>query len=183
MMQSRLPPSQPSVVERSSDRSTQRRRRAAAAVEFAVCLTLLIPLLVGVWEVGRLVEVQQLLANAAREGGRAAAAGQKTPPQIQQDIVTYLANAGLMVDKSGIWTPVGLTDVTITITNLTNSSRPDPSTANQLDHFQVQVTIPFNSVRWVLLNQITTVTQLTATADWYSMKDTPISVNQSIPLE
>jgi len=152
-------------------------------VEFAVCLTLLIPLLVGVWEVGRLVEVQQLLANAAREGGRAAAAGKKTPTQIQQEVVTYLANAGLMVDKSGIWRPVAQSDVTITITNLTSSTRPDPSTANQLDHFQVQVTIPFNSVRWVILNQITTVTQLTAAADWYSMKDTPISVNSSIPLE
>ena len=36
-----------------------------------------------------------------------------------------------------------------------NSARSDPTAANQLDHFQITVTIPFNSVRWVLLNQIT----------------------------
>jgi Flp pilus assembly protein TadG len=158
------------------------RRRGTAAVEFAVCVILLVPLLMGLWEVGRLVEVQQILANAAREGGRAAAAGKETPSQIQADVVTHLANAGIMVKKSGNWTAVTSSDVTITITNLTSSTRPDPSTANQLDHFQIQVTIPFNSVRWVLLNQITNVTTLSATADWYSMKDIPISINQNIPL-
>jgi Flp pilus assembly protein TadG len=152
-------------------------------VEFAVVLILIAPLLVGVWEVGRLVEVHQILANAAREGGRAAAAGKKTPADIQQDVVAYLADAGIMVKKSGTWTPVTQSDVTITVTNLTSSSRPDPMTANQLDHFQVQVTIPFDSVRWVLLNQLTNVSQLSATADWYSMKDIPITINQNIPLQ
>jgi Flp pilus assembly protein TadG len=159
------------------------RRRGTAAVEFAVVLVLLMPLLVGLWEVGRLVEVQQILANAAREGGRAAAAGKKTPAQIQTDVVAHLADSGIMVNKGGTWKTVTASDVTITVTNLTNSSRPDPSTANQLDHFQVQVTIPFNSVRWVLLSQLTNVTTMSATADWYSMKDVPITINQNIPLQ
>jgi Flp pilus assembly protein TadG len=153
-----------------------------ASVEFAVCVTLLIPILVGVWEVGRLVEVQQLLANAAREAGRAAAAGKKTPSQIQTDVVNYLANAGLEVKHGNTWGPVTASDLTISVTNLTSSTRSDPTTANQLDHFQTKVSIPFNSVRWVLLNQVTNVTTMSATADWYSVKDIPITINQTIPL-
>ncbi len=38
-------------------------RRGIAAVEFAVCLPVLITLLFGIWEAGRLAEIQQLVAN------------------------------------------------------------------------------------------------------------------------
>ena len=44
------------------------------------------------------------------------------------------------------------------------------------------VSIPFNSVRWVLLNQLTKVTTLSASATWYSMADIPLTVNTTIPL-
>lgn len=45
-------------------------RPGTAAVEFAVVLPLLFILLFGLWEVGRIVEVQQVAWNAAREGAR-----------------------------------------------------------------------------------------------------------------
>ena len=48
------------------------KRRGVAAVEFAVCLPFILLMLVGLWEVGRMVEVQQLLNNSVREGGRQA---------------------------------------------------------------------------------------------------------------
>src|SRR5262249_24204281 len=48
-------------------------RRAVAAVEFAIVAPLLFGLLLGVWEIGRLVQVQQIISTAAREGGRVAA--------------------------------------------------------------------------------------------------------------
>src|SRR5438105_13470314 len=83
-------------------------RRGTASVEFAACLLVLLPLLLGLWEVGRLVEVQQLVAHSAREGGRAAAAGQKTVAQIKQDVADHLADGGLMIKKSGSWTPITL---------------------------------------------------------------------------
>jgi Flp pilus assembly protein TadG len=41
-------------------------------------LPLILSIVAGLWEVGRVVEVQQLLANAAREAGRQAATGQYT---------------------------------------------------------------------------------------------------------
>ena len=53
----------------------QIKRTGTAAVELAVCLPFLLVLILGIWEVGRMVMVQQLIANAAREGGRQAAAG------------------------------------------------------------------------------------------------------------
>jgi Flp pilus assembly protein TadG len=149
-----------------------RARHGAAAIEFAVVIILLAPLLIGVWEVGRLVEVQQILSNAAREGGRQASTGTKTIAGIQQDVVNYLARFGINTPTSSV-----------TVTNLTSSDRPDPTTANQLDMFQVSVTIPFNSVRWILLNQVTSTTQLTGTASWVSMRDIPINVNTNIPLQ
>ena len=49
----------------------------------------------------------------------------------------------------------------VTVTNKTSSARNDPTTANQMDQFHVSVQIPFDSVRWVLLNKITKTQNLT----------------------
>jgi Flp pilus assembly protein TadG len=152
-------------------RCRQPNRSGAAAVELAVILTFLMPLLLGVWEVGRLVEVEQFLTNAAREGGRQASTGNLTTAQVQQVVIQYLAANGISCSASNI-----------TITNLTSSARNDPTTAIQLDQLQVTVTIPFNSVRWVILNQITNTQNLSATVIFYSMHDTPLVINSNIPL-
>src|SRR3954471_20514720 len=53
-----------------------RSRAGAAAVEFAVVLPLIFLLLIGTWEVARLVQVHAILSNAAREGAQIAAQGQ-----------------------------------------------------------------------------------------------------------
>ncbi len=67
-------------------------RYGAASVELALVLTfVLVPILLGIWEVGRMVEVQQNLYNAVREGGRQASTGQKTIAQVQQTVVNYLS--------------------------------------------------------------------------------------------
>jgi Flp pilus assembly protein TadG len=152
-------------------RSRFERRHGSAAVEFAVTALFIVPLLVGLWEVGRLVEVQQLLANAAREGGRQASTGSVNVAGVQATVVSYLMRNNIPCSTSNV-----------TVVNKTSSARPDPTTANQFDQFEVTVTIPFNSVRWVLLNQITNTQNLTAAADWFSMKDVPITVNSNIPL-
>lgn len=55
---------------RRNRRRTNVRRRGVAAVEAAVLLPLALMLMLGTWEVGRMVEVGQILNNAAREGGR-----------------------------------------------------------------------------------------------------------------
>jgi Flp pilus assembly protein TadG len=153
-------------------RRRQERRHGAASVEFAVIAVFLVPLLIGVWEVGRLVEVQQYLSNAVREGGRQASTGNRDATAVKQVVVRYLTTNGI---------PASVNDVTVT--NLTSSSRNDPTQAEQLDQYRVTISIPFNSIRWILLNQITSKTTLTASADWYSMRDIPLAIDSKIPLQ
>ena len=50
-------------------------RRGSAAVEAAVVMPVIVTMLLGMLEVGRLVEVQEIMNNAAREGARQAAGG------------------------------------------------------------------------------------------------------------
>src|SRR5262249_34151787 len=108
--------------------------------------------------------------------GRQASTGQKTVSQVQQTVVNYLAQNGITV---------AATDVTLT--NLTNASRSDPTVgtgatnAVQLDHFQITVSVPFDNVRWILLGKITNITTLTATSDWYSMNNQPLTLSTTIP--
>ena len=47
-------------------------RRGIAAVELAFLMPLLLGLIVGVWEIGRLVQLQQIMNQAARDGARIA---------------------------------------------------------------------------------------------------------------
>jgi Flp pilus assembly protein TadG len=149
-----------------------RRRPATAAVEFACLSPLLLTLLLGIWEVGRMTHVQQVLNNAAREGGRQAAAGTKSIAEVQQSVITYLNNAG-----------INTTGVVVTLTNLTSSSRNEPTTALQLDRYELTVDLPFNNVRWSLASQITSVETLTARAGWVSMRDLPFTLSTSLPVE
>lgn len=145
-------------------------RRGTAAVEFAVVAPLLVFMLIGLWEVGRIVEIQQLLVNAVREGGRQASTGVKTSDQVKQIVVNYLQQYGM--------TSVTTSDVTVT--NLTTAANP-PDAATQLDQFRVSITISFDSYRWVVLKHVSNVSTLTASADWYSMEDIPITVSSTIP--
>ena len=55
-------------------RSPQPARRGVAAIELAfVFMLFVLPLMFGIWELGRLVQVQQLVSNSAREGARLSA--------------------------------------------------------------------------------------------------------------
>jgi Flp pilus assembly protein TadG len=125
----------------------------------------------GIWEVGRMVSAQQLVANAAREGGREIAAGQTSVATVQQHVVNYCNMNGL----------TGVTTTMVTVTNITNPAATDPTACNQLEQWRVTVTVPYSTMRWSTLAQITPTTAITASADWYSMRDTAITVNTTIP--
>lgn len=156
----------------SVPRRPGRNRRGVAAVEFAVVMPVIVFILIGIWEVGRMVEVQQCLVNGVREGARQASTG-KTTAQVKDVVATYLNNKGLSTVKASY----------VTVTSVSNTSISDPSAATQMDRFRVSVSVPFNEVRWIALNRITTLTNLTASADWYSMADIPITVSDVIPLK
>jgi Flp pilus assembly protein TadG len=159
------------LKSRYHPRHDERPRRGTAAVEVAVCLPVLLILIVGLWEVGRMVEVKQLLCNAVREGGRQAATGQTTTAQVQQYVINYLNTNGI----------TGISTTNVTFQDLTNSSVTDPTQATQMDRLRVSVTVPYSAVRWSLLKQVTSNSNLTASADWFSMRDIPITVDTVIP--
>ena len=162
---------------RLKTRPAAHRRPGTAVVELAVVLPLLTLLLVGVWELGRMVQVKQVLSNAAREGARRAATGTRSVADVDAAVKSYLAGAGF-----------NTTGYTVKVYNVTQNPTPsagspsdDPMTANQLDHLRVTVTLPFNNVKWAFINQITSTSTLSATADWYSMKDQPLVVDSTMP--
>lgn len=146
-------------------------RSAIAAVEFAVVLPFLVILLAGVWEVGALVEAQQVLNNAARVGGRQASTGLNTNTDVQTAVTQYVQRAGLPT-----------TNLSVTVTDVTSGG--DVSNATQMDQIQVTVTIPFSDVAWDVLNYLVPAgSQLSATSTWYSMKDQPVTVSTTLPIQ
>jgi Flp pilus assembly protein TadG len=139
-------------------------RSGGAALEFALVLPFLVTLLLGALELGRLLEVRQILDNAVREGGRQAAAGQLTNSQIQDVVINYLKDAGIPTQN-----------VSVTVANL-NSPGTEVSTANQFDPLQIAATIPPADVLWLNSTVFSNAgTLLTAQAIWPSL------VNQSYP--
>jgi Flp pilus assembly protein TadG len=142
-------------------------RRGAALVETAVVISiLLLPMVVGVLEVGRLIEVQQIMNNAVREGARQGSAGQMSDTQCKSVVRLYLYNEGLPIANA-----------VVTVTNLGFPGNPapvdnNPQNATDLDQIQVTVTLPFADVRWLNLGLVTSsTTVMTATANWSSCKD------------
>src|SRR3954471_12429644 len=89
-----------------------RSRAGAAAVEFAVVLPFIFLLLLGTWEVARLVQVHAILCNAAREGARLAAQG--------QTINLTGASTQIVVSDADPNTP----DVTSAVTNYVRHADP-----------------------------------------------------------
>ena len=157
-------------------------RRGMAAVEAAVVLPLLLILMLGVWEVGRMIQVDQILINSAREGARLAAGGYVngtavTTAMVQQAVRDYLTASGLPAAAAS--------GATVTLTCLASPTWTDPSAALPLDQFQVTVVIPagtaFNSLRWNLLNRLTTITQMSVSVQWMSLNDSKITVTTSLP--
>ena len=54
------------------------RRHGTASVEFAVCLPLMCLVLTGLWEVGRIVQVAEVMWNSAREAAPTLPSGRTT---------------------------------------------------------------------------------------------------------
>ena len=138
-------------------------RRAVAAVEFAVLLPLILTLLLGIWEVGRLIEIQQLVSNAAREAARQAATGQLQNSDVQDVVTDYLGEAGLTTTH---------VTTTITITDPGGATITDVSQCNYLDGITITVSIPYSDVRWTLISMVTTPGQkISSTVQWISVVD------------
>jgi len=119
-------------------RRCRKRRRGAAAVEFAVIAPVFFLMIFGMIEFGRMVMVQQILTNASREGARVAVLdgalrnGTVSNPGVIDSIETYLSNA--KINAAG---------ATVTIDPYI------PSDAGYGEPVTVTVAIPFSQVSWL----------------------------------
>lgn len=166
-------------------------RRGAAAVELAaVSMFFIIPLLYGIWEVGRLVQVQQIVSNSARDGARLAAQGLTvnltgSSTQIMMDsgsinvhkaIHQYLVAAGL--------NKLTLADVTVTFKFTTPTAAgtypSEPYLGEKGQKFEISVSIPWDKVRWVNMG-IVKPTNVKFTVTWQMMVDDKFNVNETLP--
>jgi Flp pilus assembly protein TadG len=166
-------------------------RKGVAAVEVAVISTfLLVPLMIGIWEVGRMVQVQQIVSNSAREGARMAAQGytlnssgtvtqvmvSSGSPNVKDAVYRYLYAAGL--------TTLQKSDVTVTFTFLAprsdGTTPTEPYQGEKGQPFSVTVSIPWAQVRWVNLG-IVRPTTMTFTVTWRMLIDDKFTFDDSLP--
>ncbi|MFO0813816.1 MAG: TadE family protein [Gemmatales bacterium] len=188
-----------------------RKRAGVAVVETAVLLLpIFVMTLFGVWEVGRLVQLQQIIANAAREGARQASTGSRSSSSIHPEIPfnpnyevqlavrNYLINSGIPMTYGSPAVPV---PYTIRVQNVTtgtiadyNADVPGPTPVsdpvsasvqdinNNKDILSVTVTYPYLVAKWSPGQFfVSNARVISATAKWYSLKDIPITVDTSIP--
>jgi Flp pilus assembly protein TadG len=156
-------------------------RRGAVAVEAALCMPILVMLMLGIWEVGRMAQYSRTLVDAAREGARVAAGGisngtSVTAAMVQQTVRNYMTDAG--------FPSAAVSGAAISVNNLSSHTWTDPCNASQLDPFTVTVTIPsgtaFNSLSLSGLS-ITGINQLSASVYWLSNNNTQVTVSTTLP--
>lgn len=119
-----------------SSRSSEARRKGAAAVEMAMVLPVFITVVLGLIEVGRGIMVAQLMSNAAREAARLAVVDGSTNSTVSDAAKNFLASAA----------NVSTSDVTV---NITTASGGSVSAAQPRELITVNVTLPFEKVTWL----------------------------------
>jgi Flp pilus assembly protein TadG len=122
------------VLQKPNPSTWRRRRksnrRGVAAVEFAVVAPIFFLFVMGIIEFGRMVMVQQVITNAAREGARVGTLDNSTLTSVTDKVNTYLTAAK--------------------IPNATVSVTPNPpSSATSGSPVAVTVSIGFNQVSWL----------------------------------
>ncbi len=126
-------------------------RRGVAAVELALVAPFLCALVMGMFEMGRLVMVKEILTNAARKGCRTGASVSKTYQNLLDDVNNILTDNNLTAADATITVQVATYTGTATtptwgaFTTITSGSAFTPGA---LDKVSVQVAIPVTSVLW-----------------------------------
>ncbi len=158
------------------------RRSGLAALELAMVLPIFLGLLMGVWEIARMVELKRVLQSAAREGARQASTGSMTNTQVTAATKLFLQVALNDADSTGAKGIAAANNATIGVSNVT-SPGVDASNANQLDQLKVSVSINYNTVSWMTTNFFSSPSTVIS-ADCYQLsvvdKDFPSSSTPAI---
>jgi Flp pilus assembly protein TadG len=194
-------------MRRTLRSNADRARRGVASIELAfVFMFFMIPMMIGIWEVGRLVQVQQIVSNAAREGARLSAQAYTintsgVPTQIKVDsgaaavqdaVYDHLYAAGLTnlvpsdVTVNFAFTSGRTTDyVPIAADPMGTSYGPGstpghPCYGEKGMTFTVTVTIPWDKVRWINIGLVNP-TNVTFTVNWQMLTDDRFTVDPNLP--
>ena len=144
-------------------------------------MPVIVAMMLGMWEIGRIAQMSRIVKDAAREGARVAAGGANngnpvTVANVQTAVQNFLTAAGMP--------SAAVTGATITVTNLSADTWTDPGNALPLDEFSVTVTIPagaaFNSLK-LIGTSLSGVTQLQESVSWLSANDTQLTVSTTLP--
>ncbi|MFL5340908.1 MAG: TadE/TadG family type IV pilus assembly protein [Gemmataceae bacterium] len=180
------------------------RRYGSAAVEFAVTLPFLFLILFGLWEVGRITEVQNVTWNSAREAARDASLGQDGLQTVASNLLMYLQGAEPTAFGKGhatsiiapvitlppntygytVWDTTANKELfTMTFTDLTDPTVTDPTNMAQLDLYRITVQVPYASVGLIPTASTTGTTRMVTTVVWASMLDSPFEVAPFLPAD
>jgi hypothetical protein len=72
---------------------------------------------------------------------------------------------------------------TVTFTDYTNTSITDPTSAKQLDRYEIGVQVSYASIGWIPVAQITGRSRLFVAVDWTSMRDCPFQIPPALPAQ
>jgi hypothetical protein len=163
-------------------------------------------MIIGLWEVGRMVEVQQIVWNSAREAARNASLGEDSLLTVATNLASYLQNAEPTAFAKGhstsFKTPTFALPAntfgyscwdttvtpnkelfTVTFADMTNTAITEPTGMAQLDRYEITVQVPYATIGWSTIPQITGITRMYATVDWVSMLDSPFQITPSLPAQ
>ena len=187
-------------------KSSARSRGGAAAAEMALVMNfIMVPLMIGLWEMGRVIQVTQIVADSAREGARMASQGttinqSNSPTQIRQEVwpnPTQLPNvkAAVMQYLSGAGlSRLTYSDVDVTFAFLDSppgflpgATEPYQGVKGQLFSVRVliQDTVPNgNALKtkclWTALGLVRP-TSVEFTVQWRMLVDDTFSINATLP--
>ena len=139
-------------LNRHNDHHWPQQRKGAVAVEFAVVAPMLLAIVVGLLELSRVYDVQNMIESAAREGARFAATDRSGMMQEGQTANQKLAGDVLnLLSSSGIPTA----DIQVSIRDPEN-----PCVEFDLDNsgngfrlFEVHVEIPYSAISYTPVSQ------------------------------
>lgn len=168
-----------------SEKTRRERRRGVAVLEMAIVLPILLVMVVGMYELSQLVRIRQVLDAAARDAARQASLGLRpvnTPDPTNPAIGTVkdVVENYLRVGKFNI------NGLQVSVTQPGGGADLDPRTLNSsigssIGRFRLVVSIPYDNSgssgnRLVNLPmKIIRVPRVYSTAEWFSMKNFPIT--------
>ena len=126
--------------------SARQRRHGAAVVEFALVVPFLAMIALGMFELGRAMNVKTTLSDAARKGCRTGIKRDKANADIVVEVINIMQDNGFDTSR---FNPPALGSIDITVTDPNGKKLADCLDAPSGSVVSVQVSIPVSSTTWV----------------------------------